>query len=122
MFPFPRTRAGQWHAAIAGAGCLSILLWPLTPALFTSDALSTKAGAALLTVIAGVVSFLAGRRLRAVWRAALATAAGAGAVVLLIGHFAAAPLCVGDHAGRLVIIGREYTEFGRLYIAQNPAE
>ena len=122
MFPFLRTRAGQWHAAIVVAGCLSILLWPLTPALSTSDALSTRVGAALLTVIGGVASFLAGRRLRPAWRAALATAAGAGALVLLIGHFTAAPVCVGDHAGRLVMIGREYTELGRLYIAQNPAE
>jgi hypothetical protein len=122
MFPFPRTRASQWHAAIVVAGCLVILLWPLTPALAASDVLAAKVGTAMLTVMAGAASFLAGRRLRPRWRAALATAAGAGAVVLLIGHVTAASVCIGNHVGRLIVIGREYTKAGRLYIAQNPAE
>ena len=122
MFRFPKTRAGQLHVGIAIAGCLSILLWPLTPALSLSDAVLARSGAATLTVIACIVSLLAGRRLRPLRRAALATAALLAAAVLLFEHMAAMPVCVSDYDGQALVIGREYTDLGRLYVAKNPAE
>src|SRR4029453_4408619 len=110
---FPGRPAGSmnpaWrYAAVALAAAVVALLWPLTAAISSGDALQVRLAAAAVAAIAcAVLPLLKGLR-STVW-IGIAVLSAAGAVGLLLVHFNASSSCVADYDGRQVIIGREFT-------------
>ena len=107
------------YAAVALAAGAGALLWPLTAALPSREALQARlAAAAVAALVCAVVPLVRGIR-STVWIAVSMLSAVAG-IALLLMHFNATPACVADYEGRPVIIGRDYTPDIAVYIKDNP--
>jgi hypothetical protein len=108
-----------WHAAVALTAVLVAVVWPLTPALSSGDALQARLGAAVAAAVAcALLAVIRG------WRPGIhvgvAIGSFAAGVALLFAHFNAVAGCVADYNGRPVVIGREYAADAASYIAANP--
>jgi hypothetical protein len=113
-------KAAWPHAAVAMTGAIVALVWPLSPALSSRDALQARLAAALLTfVVCTAIALSKGMR-PGVWTATSMATAAAGLAVLL-SHVAASSTCVASYDNRLVVIGREYTTAAAGYARANPS-
>jgi hypothetical protein len=107
------------YAAVALAAGIGALLWPLTPALSSRDAVQARLAAAVVAAIAcAMLPLVKGRRFK-VW-IGVSVLSAAAAVALLLAHFNAATACVANYEGRPVIIGRDYAPDIETYIKDNP--
>jgi len=108
-----------WHALVALLAIVAAVVWPLTPALPSGDAVQARLGAAVLATIAcGLLVVTRGGR-PGVW-IGVAIGSAAAAVILLVAHFNAVAGCVAEYDGRPVIIGRDYAADAASYVAANP--
>jgi TIR domain len=107
------------YAAVALAAAVMALLWPLTAAISSGDALQVRVAAAAVAAIACALLLLVKGLRSTVW-IGIAVLSAAGAVGLLLVHFNALSSCVADYDGRPVIIGREFTPDIAAYITSNP--
>jgi hypothetical protein len=114
-------RAAWPHAAVALAGAILALVWPLSSALSSRDVLQARLAAAVLTVVVcTAIALSKGVHPWWVWTAASMAAAAAGLAVLL-SHVAASSTCVASYDNHLVVIGREYTAAAAGYARANPS-
>jgi len=108
-----------WQALVALLAIVAAVVWPLTPALPSGDAVQARLGAAVLATIAcGLLVVIRGGR-PGVW-IGVAIGSAAAAVILLVAHFNAVAGCVAEYDGRPVIIGRDYAADAASYVAANP--
>jgi hypothetical protein len=107
------------YAAVALTAGAGALLWPLTAALPSRDALQVRLASVVIAGIAcAVLPLVRGIRPR-IWIGVSILSAVTGVILLLV-HFNAAAACVADYDGRPVIIGRDYTPDIAVYIKDNP--
>lgn len=105
------------YVAVALAAAASALLWPLTAALSSQDAIQPRlVSAAIAGMACLVLSRMRGKRSR-LWIGTAVLSAVTG-VALLLAHFSAADACVAEYDGRPVIIGRDHVDAD--YIRNNP--
>ncbi|MEO8259092.1 MAG: toll/interleukin-1 receptor domain-containing protein [Acidobacteriota bacterium] len=109
----------RWFAAVAVVGLIACALWPLPPALSSSDAVLARVICAALTAVACAALGLARGGRSLVWLS-LSIATGAGGVATLAAHFNASSRCVASYDGRPTVIGRVYTPAGLEYVQANP--
>ena len=109
----------RWFAAVGVVGLIACALWPLSPALSSSEAILARLVCAALTAVACAALGLARGGRSIVWLS-LSIASGAAAVATLLAHFSASASCVASYNGRPTVIGREYTPSGLDYVRANP--
>ena len=111
---------GAWRfAVLAAAACLVAALWPLTPALRSSEALQARLGAGVIAAIASAMLAVY-TALRPKHLLALALVCAAAGVLMLWMHFNASVECVAAYDGRPVLIGRDYSPESATYLKENP--
>jgi len=113
-------KAAWPHAVVAMTGAMLALVWPLSSALSSRDALQARLAAAILTAVVCAAIALSKGVHPWVWTTASLATAAAGLAVLL-SHVAASSTCVASYDNRLVVIGREYTAAAAGYARTNPS-
>jgi hypothetical protein len=120
MFRFLSSRAGLLQLSVGVIAIALILIWPLTPALSSTDQrLARSVGVLIAAVASGAIALL-GRSLRPIVWTAIAIVSGLAALAALYAHFDAGQRCVADYNGQPTIIGREFTPEGQRVVASNP--
>jgi hypothetical protein len=109
------------HAIVALVAVAAIVLWPLTDALSSRDALQARLATAFIAVLAcaALASWHALRGRAAVGVAVVSALIG---VALLLKHFDARNTCIVEFEGRSLVIGTEYTPYTQGYLRDNPAD
>jgi hypothetical protein len=91
----------------------------VSPAIDPTEVLRARVLAAVVTASACVALALVRGGRRVMW-SAVAAALGVAGVVVVLGHVRAASQCVASYDGRLILIGRAYTDTGAEYVRKNP--
>lgn len=107
-----------WYAAVGVAASAVAALWPLSPALSSSEVLQARLVSAVITgVVCAAIGLSRGVR-SAVWMAVSIVSAAAG-IAALLAHFDATASCLVEYNSRSVVIGREYRVDATDYVRSN---
>ena len=120
MFRFLSSRAGLLQLFVGVIAIALILIWPLTPALTSTDQRLARIVCVLIAAVGSGTIALLGRNLRPIIWTTIAIASGVAALAALYAHFEAGQRCIVDYAGQPKIIGRELTPEGRGVVARSP--
>jgi hypothetical protein len=112
-------KAAGWFAVVCVAGIAACALWPLSPALSSTEVLQQRIACAALTVVACTAVALTRRIAARMWLS-LALLSAVIAAVMLWMHFSAERTCVADYNGRPTVIGGDFTPLGLEYVNKNP--
>ncbi|HEY7498042.1 MAG TPA: toll/interleukin-1 receptor domain-containing protein [Vicinamibacterales bacterium] len=103
------------------AACAAAALWPITPAVPSSDVLLVRVSSAVMSAAACAILGAPSKALKPAHATALSAASSLAGVALLWWHFNAMVGCVADYNGRALVIGREFTkEAAAGYVRDNP--
>jgi len=84
-----------------------VLIWPLTPALSSTDQRLARIVCVLIAAVGSSTIALLGRNLRPIVWTSIAIVSGVAALAALYAHFDAGQPCIVDDSGQPTVIGRE---------------
>ena len=114
MFTSPTGRI-QLLIGVAAIGL--VLIWPLTPALSSTDQALVRIVCVVIAAVASGAIALLGRSVRPIAWTAIAIVSGLAALAALYAHFDAGQRCIVDYSGQPTVIGRELTPEGQRVVA-----